>query len=113
MRRCAPWCAGCAAAPRRRRADAVRARGAAWYATDLQRGSDIARAAAVLAGGGLVAFPTETVHGLGAEAASAAAGERIFAAKGRPRHHPLIVHVADAARLDDWAVDVPDAARAL
>ena len=79
----------------------------------MQRGSDIARAAAVLAGGGLVAFPTETVYGLGADAASAAAVERIFAAKGRPRHHPLIVHLADAAQLDDWAIDVPDAARAL
>jgi L-threonylcarbamoyladenylate synthase len=85
----------------------------AWYATDLERGSDIARAAAVLAGGGLVAFPTETVYGLGADAASGAAVDRIFAAKGRPRHHPLIVHLADDARLDDWAIDIPDAARRL
>ena len=79
----------------------------------MERGSDIARAAAVLAGGGLVAFPTETVYGLGADAASGAAVDRIFAAKGRPRHHPLIVHLADDARLDDWAIDIPDTARSL
>jgi L-threonylcarbamoyladenylate synthase len=79
----------------------------------MQRGSDISRAAAVLAGGGLVAFPTETVYGLGADAASDAAVERIFAAKGRPRHHPLIVHLAEGARLDDWAIEIPAAARRL
>jgi L-threonylcarbamoyladenylate synthase len=76
----------------------------------MQRGPDISRAAAVLAGGGLVAFPTETVYGLGADAASDAAVGRIFAAKGRPRHHPLIVHLAEGAPLDGWAVDVPEAA---
>ena len=79
----------------------------------MERGTDIARAAAVLAGGGLVAFPTETVYGLGADAASDAAVERVFAAKGRPRGHPLIVHLADDARLDDWAIEIPEAARAL
>ncbi|HEX4421947.1 MAG TPA: L-threonylcarbamoyladenylate synthase [Kofleriaceae bacterium] len=79
----------------------------------MERGSDLARAVAVLAGGGLVAFPTETVYGLGADATSEAAVGRIFAAKGRPRAHPLIVHLADAAQLDDWAIDVPDAARQL
>ncbi|HEX7840584.1 MAG TPA: Sua5/YciO/YrdC/YwlC family protein, partial [Kofleriaceae bacterium] len=79
----------------------------------MERGSDIVRAAQVLAAGGLVGFPTETVYGLGADAASDAAVERIFAAKGRPRHHPLIVHLADGARLDDWAIDVPEAAREL
>lgn len=79
----------------------------------MQRGSDIARAAAVLAGGGLVAFPTETVYGLGADAASDAAVARIFAAKSRPHSHPLIVHLADAAQLDDWAIEVPDIARRL
>jgi L-threonylcarbamoyladenylate synthase len=57
----------------------------------------IARAAAVLRAGGLVAFPTETVYGLGANALDAAAVDRIFAAKGRPAHNPLIVHVADEA----------------
>jgi L-threonylcarbamoyladenylate synthase len=55
----------------------------------------IAQAAAVLRGGGLVAFPTETVYGLGANALDAAAVRRIFAAKGRPANNPLIVHVAD------------------
>ena len=54
----------------------------------------IARAAALLAGGGLVAFPTETVYGLGADATSAVAVRRVFAAKGRPATDPLIVHVA-------------------
>jgi L-threonylcarbamoyladenylate synthase len=79
----------------------------------MERGTDLARAVAVLEGGGLVAFPTETVYGLGADAASEPAVARIFAAKGRPRGHPLIVHLADAAQLDDWAIDIPDAARQL
>jgi L-threonylcarbamoyladenylate synthase len=79
----------------------------------MERGADLARAVAVLEAGGLVAFPTETVYGLGADAASDAAVGRIFAAKGRPRAHPLIVHLADDARLDDWAIEVPDAARRL
>jgi L-threonylcarbamoyladenylate synthase len=57
----------------------------------------IAQAAAVLRGGGLVAFPTETVYGLGANALDAAAVGRIFVAKGRPANNPLIVHVAEAA----------------
>ncbi len=60
----------------------------------------IDRAVAVLDGGGLVAFPTETVYGLGADASSAAAVERIFAAKGRPRGHPLIVHLSETAAAD-------------
>lgn len=86
----------------------------AWYATWLMAcGTDLARAIAVLEGGGLVAFPTETVYGLGADAASDAAVARIFAAKQRPRSHPLIVHLAAGARLDDWALDVPEAARRL
>src|SRR5277367_5404840 len=79
----------------------------------MQRGSDIARAVAILEGGGLVAFPTETVYGLGADAASDAAVAKIFAAKGRPRAHPLIVHLAADAALDDFAIDVPASARAL
>jgi L-threonylcarbamoyladenylate synthase len=79
----------------------------------MQRGSDLASAIAVLEGGGLVAFPTETVYGLGADASSDPAVARIFAAKGRPRAHPLIVHLAEGASLDDWAIDVPDAARQL
>ncbi len=74
---------------------------------------DIDAAAEVLARGGLVAFPTETVYGLGADATDEVAVGRIFAVKGRPRDHPLIVHLADAEWLDDWAADVPDRARAL
>ncbi|HEV7558977.1 MAG TPA: L-threonylcarbamoyladenylate synthase, partial [Kofleriaceae bacterium] len=76
-------------------------------------GTDIAMAAATLRRGGLVAFPTETVYGLGADASNDAAVANIFAAKGRPRAHPLIVHLASNARLDDWAIDIPDAARRL
>jgi L-threonylcarbamoyladenylate synthase len=79
----------------------------------MRRGTDLARAVDVLRGGGLVAFPTETVYGLGADASNDAAVARIFAAKGRPRAHPLIVHLAAGARLDDWAVDVPEAAHRL
>jgi L-threonylcarbamoyladenylate synthase len=57
--------------------------------------------------GGLVAFPTETVYGLGADACNADAVSRIYAAKGRPADHPLIVHVASMDGLGDWAADVP------
>jgi L-threonylcarbamoyladenylate synthase len=64
-------------------------------------------AAGVLMSGGLVAFPTETVYGLGADACNAAAVARIYSVKGRPADHPLIVHVASMAGLDDWAADVP------
>ncbi|MEO8698668.1 MAG: L-threonylcarbamoyladenylate synthase [Kofleriaceae bacterium] len=77
------------------------------------RGTDVTAAAAVLRARGLVAFPTETVYGLGADASSEEAVARIFAAKGRPRGHPLIVHVESVAKLDDWAIDIPDVARAL
>ena len=73
----------------------------------------IARAAALLRAGELVAFPTETVYGLGADAANPQAVAKIFAAKGRPADHPLIVHIAGADKLDAWAREVPDAARAL
>jgi L-threonylcarbamoyladenylate synthase len=64
-------------------------------------------AAANLLAGGLVAFPTETVYGLGADASNAAAVARIYSVKGRPADHPLIVHVASMAGLGDWADDVP------
>lgn len=67
----------------------------------------------VLAAGGLVAIPTETVYGLAADASNENAVRRIFAVKGRPADHPLIVHVADAAALDVWAAEVPVAARML
>lgn len=67
---------------------------------------DIGRAVEVLRGGGLVAFPTETVYGLGADAASEIAVRKIFAAKGRPADHPLIVHLGSAAQLGAWAESV-------
>ena len=74
---------------------------------------DIARAVEVLLGGGLVAFPTETVYGLGCDATSARAVRRLYAVKGRPAGHPVIAHVAEARQLDDVAHDVPVWARAL
>jgi L-threonylcarbamoyladenylate synthase len=64
-------------------------------------------AAANLMAGGLVAFPTETVYGLGADACNADAVARIYSVKGRPADHPLIVHVASMDGLGDWADDVP------
>jgi L-threonylcarbamoyladenylate synthase len=67
----------------------------------------MADAAANLLAGGLVAFPTETVYGLGADACNADAVARIYSVKGRPADHPLIVHVASMAGLGDWADDVP------
>jgi L-threonylcarbamoyladenylate synthase len=73
----------------------------------------VARAAAVLRAGGLVAFPTETVYGLGANALDAAAVARIFAAKGRPANNPLIVHVAGPADATRVAAAWPDSAALL
>lgn len=73
----------------------------------------VERAAAVLRAGGLVAFPTETVYGLGADAANPIAVRRIFAVKGRPAGHPLIVHVASHAALENWVREIPPAARRL
>ena len=70
-------------------------------------------AVAALVAGELVAIPTETVYGLGADAANPAAVAKIFALKGRPADHPLIVHLAEGARLDDWAIAIPEAARKL
>lgn len=74
---------------------------------------DIEGAAAALRQGKLVAFPTETVYGLGADAENVQAVARIFAVKGRPSSHPLIVHLASADDLPRWAAEVPDAARRL
>lgn len=68
---------------------------------------DIARAVELLLAGELVALPTETVYGLGADASNPEAVARIFAAKGRPADHPLIVHLPGAAHLEDWARDIP------
>jgi L-threonylcarbamoyladenylate synthase len=74
---------------------------------------DLETAIAALHAGELVAFPTETVYGLGADAEDPAAVARIFAVKERPTDHPLIVHGASVAILDRYAVDVPDDARRL
>ncbi len=73
----------------------------------------VARAAELLRAGELVAIPTETVYGLGADASNPAAVAKIFAAKGRPADHPLIVHIPDATHLDRWAREVPEEARLL
>jgi L-threonylcarbamoyladenylate synthase len=73
----------------------------------------MADAAANLLAGGLVAFPTETVYGLGADACNAEAVARIYSVKGRPADHPLIVHIASMDGLGDWADDVPEYAISL
>jgi len=73
----------------------------------------IREAAAVLRRGGLVAFPTETVYGLGADASNPAAVARIYQVKGRPAGHPVIVHIGDARQLERWAREVPNDARKL
>jgi len=73
----------------------------------------MALAAQALKSGALVAFPTETVYGLGADATSAQAVARIYAAKGRPADHPLIVHIADMHDIDEWSDDIPQYAIAL
>ena len=70
-------------------------------------------AAAHLKAGDLVAFPTETVYGLGADASNSEAVSRIYSVKGRPNDHPLIVHIASMDRMGDWASDVPKYAIAL
>ena len=81
--------------------------------TPLPLEAEIEAAACALARGEVVAFPTETVYGLGADATSAAAVRRVFALKGRPATHPLIVHLSGIERLEDWACEVPQAARRL
>ena len=74
---------------------------------------EIAAAVAALRAGELVAFPTETVYGLGADARNPAALRRVYALKGRPATHPLILHLADAAALPRWVAAVPPAAATL
>jgi L-threonylcarbamoyladenylate synthase len=74
--------------------------------------SVIEKAVAILQRGGLVAIPTETVYGLGADAANESAVRAIFRAKSRPETHPLIVHIANREKLTDWACDIsPQAIR--
>lgn len=70
----------------------------------------IEKAAEILARGGLVAFPTETVYGLGADASNAEAIAALYTLKGRPTNHPSIVHLASTAQLEQWCIDVPDEA---
>ncbi len=65
-------------------------------------------AAAILKSGGLVAFPTETVYGLGADASNPDAIARIYEAKGRPSDHPLIVHISSLDQMEQWASDIPE-----
>ena len=73
----------------------------------------VGRAVELLRSGEVVAFPTETVYGLGADASNADAVARIFALKGRPETHPVIVHLADAGALEQWARDISAGARKL
>ena len=75
--------------------------------------SDIETAVRVLRAGGLVAIPTETVYGLAADASNADAVRRIFAVKGRPADHPVIVHLAVAEQLGEWAAAIPPTAAIL
>jgi L-threonylcarbamoyladenylate synthase len=75
--------------------------------------NDVERALEVLRAGGLVAIPTETVYGLAADASNPVAVKRVFAVKGRPVDHPLIVHIASAAQLPEWAATIPPAAAVL
>jgi len=75
--------------------------------------SALADAAANLLAGSLVAFPTETVYGLGADACNADAVAQIYSVKGRPSDHPLIVHVASVDALNDWADEIPEYAISL
>ena len=71
------------------------------------------RAGEIIAGGGLVAFPTETVYGLGASAVDSGATEKIYAAKGRPSDNPLIVHVCSFEQIEELAESIPDYAKKL
>jgi L-threonylcarbamoyladenylate synthase len=75
--------------------------------------SEVRRAAEILRAGGLVAFPTETVYGLGADASNAAAMARLYRVKGRPVDHPVIVHFASAQEAFQYAREVPDVAKTL
>ena len=92
---------------------ATRARAVRWILSADDRDTVVAHAVAVLRAGGLIALPTETVYGLGADASNAAAVGRIFAVKGRPADHPLIVHIAHADAMDDWAQAISPLARKL
>ena len=68
----------------------------------------LSRAAKQLKDGNLIAFPTETVYGLGADAQNESAVSRIYKVKGRPQDHPLIVHIGDWQLMGEWAEEIPD-----
>lgn len=76
-------------------------------------GQVLERAVQILRDGGLVGFPTETVYGLGADAENRDALRHLYAVKGRPTAHPVIVHLARAEQLEDWAIEISPAARTL
>lgn len=73
----------------------------------------IAKAAQLLNAGGIVAFPTETVYGLGADVTNKAAIRKIYDIKQRPANHPLIIHIGDMAQLEYWVQEIPQSARKL
>lgn len=77
---------------------------------DILSEKDLDRAADIIKNGGLVAFPTETVYGLGADALNPKASDKIYRAKGRPSDNPLIVHIADPKHMEQIARDIPDKA---
>ena len=100
---------------RRRRVSVIRIRSKPVKWDDLRMefiskctADTISNAAHALIDGHLVAFPTETVYGLGADATNEKAVSRIYSVKGRPTDHPLIVHISSINRLEDWATDIPD-----
>ena len=80
---------------------------------DMDNSKSYQQAVDILKDGGVVAFPTETVYGLGALATDAIAVQRIFEAKGRPSDNPLIVHIGNKEDVDKYAVDVPENAERL
>jgi L-threonylcarbamoyladenylate synthase len=100
---------------RRRRVSVIRSRSKPVKWDDLRMefisnctADAISNAAKALKDGHLVAFPTETVYGLGADATNEKAVARIYSVKGRPTNHPLIVHISSINKLEDWATDIPD-----
>jgi L-threonylcarbamoyladenylate synthase len=100
---------------RRRRVSVIRIRSKPVKWDDLRMefiskctADTISNAAQALKDGHLVAFPTETVYGLGADATNEKAVSRIYSVKGRPVGHPLIVHISSINKLDQWATDIPD-----
>jgi L-threonylcarbamoyladenylate synthase len=100
---------------RRRRVSVIRSRSKPVKWDDLRMefiskctADTISNAAQALINGHLVAFPTETVYGLGADATNEKAVSRIYSVKGRPVGHPLIVHISSINKLDLWATDIPD-----